>query len=211
MRLRKVKNIEEKILQYSNIIMLDPSKHKGAWHKLFGNHNPIYLEIGTGKGQFIMNNAIKYPGINFIGCEISDSVIYKAAKKISDKEIKNLFLINVDALKLNEIFEKSEVEKIFLNFSDPWPKSRHEKRRLTSETFLNVYKQILIDNGFVEFKTDNRKLFEYSIMKFNELKHEILELSLDLHSDNTDIITTEYEDKFTSLGQVIYYTKVRLK
>ena len=211
MRLRKVKNIEEKILQYSNIIILDLNSRKGKWHQLFGNNNPIYLEIGTGKGQFIMNNAIKYPNINFIGCEISDSVIYKAAKKISDKEIKNLFLINVDAFKLDEVFEKNEVEKIFLNFSDPWPKSRHEKRRLTSEPFLNVYKKILIDDGFVEFKTDNRKLFEYSIMKFNELKYEIVELSLDLHSDQEDIITTEYEDKFTSLGQVIYYTKVRLK
>ena len=211
MRLRKVKNIEEKILQYSNIIILDLNSRKGKWHQLFGNNNPIYLEIGTGKGQFIMNNAIKYPNINFIGCEISDSVIYKAAKKISDKEIKNLFLINVDAFKLDEVFEKNEVEKIFLNFSDPWPKSRHEKRRLTSEPFLSVYKKILIDDGFVEFKTDNRKLFEYIITKFNELKYEIVELSLDLHSDQEDIITTEYEDKFTSLGQVIYYTKVRLK
>ena len=151
MRLRKVKNIEEKILQYSNIIILDLNSRKGKWHQLFGNNNPIYLEIGTGKGQFIMNNAIKYPNINFIGCEISDSVIYKAAKKISDKEIKNLFLINVDAFKLDEVFEKNEVEKIFLNFSDPWPKSRHEKRRLTSEPFLNVYKKILIDDGLREY------------------------------------------------------------
>lgn len=211
MRLRRIKNIEEKILNYDNIIMLDATKYKGKWHELFKNDNPIYLEIGTGKGQFIMNNAIKNPNINYIGCEISDSVIYKAAKKIDEKNISNLFLINIDAFKLNEVFEKDEIKKIFLNFSDPWPKSRHEKRRLTSEAFLNVYKQILIKDGFVEFKTDNRKLFEYSIMKFNELKYDIVELSLDLHSDSDDIITTEYEDKFTNLGQVIYYVKVVIK
>lgn len=211
MRLRRIKNIEEKILQYDNIIMLDPIQYKGKWNKLFKNDNPIYLEIGTGKGKFIMNNAIKNPNINYIGCEISDSVIYKAAKKINDQNINNLFLINIDAFKLGDVFEKNEIKQIFLNFSDPWPKSRHEKRRLTSEAFLNVYKEILVDDGFVEFKTDNRKLFEYSIMKFNELKYDILELSLDLHSDYEDIITTEYEDKFTGLGQVIYFVKVRIK
>lgn len=211
MRLRRIKNIEEKILQYDNIIMLDPIQYKGKWNKLFKNNNPIYLEIGTGKGKFIMNNAIKNPNINYIGCEISDSVIYKAAKKINDQNINNLFLINIDAFKLGDVFEKNEIKQIFLNFSDPWPKSRHEKRRLTSEAFLNVYKEILVDDGFVEFKTDNRKLFEYSIMKFNELKYDILELSLDLHSDYEDIITTEYEDKFTGLGQVIYFVKVRIK
>lgn len=211
MRLRRIKNIEEKILQYDNIIMLDPIQYKGKWNKLFKNDNPIYLEIGTGKGKFIMNNAIKNPNINYIGCEISDSVIYKAAKKINDQNINNLFLINIDAFKLGDVFEKNEIKQIFLNFSDPWPKSRHEKRRLTSEAFLNVYKEILVDDGFVEFKTDNRKLFEYSIMKFNELKYDILELSLDLHSDYEDIITTEYEDKFTGLGQVIYFVKVRVK
>lgn len=211
MRLRRIKNIEEKILQYDNIIMLDPIQYKGKWNKLFKNDNPIYLEIGTGKGKFIMNNAIKNPNINYIGCEISDSVIYKAAKKINDQNINNLFLINIDAFKLGDVFKKNEIKQIFLNFSDPWPKSRHEKRRLTSEAFLNVYKEILVDDGFVEFKTDNRKLFEYSIMKFNELKYDILELSLDLHSDYEDIITTEYEDKFTGLGQVIYFVKVRVK
>lgn len=211
MRLRKIKNIEEKILQYNNIIMMNPSDYKGNWNKLFKNNNPIYLEIGTGKGQFIMNNAINNPDINYIGCEISDSVIYKAAKKINEKEISNLYLINVDAFKLEEVFEKDEISKIFLNFSDPWPKSRHEKRRLTSEAFLNVYNKFLNKDGVIEFKTDNRKLFEYSVLKFNELGYEMLELSLDLHSDFENIITTEYEDKFMNLGQVIYYIKVRSK
>lgn len=211
MRLRRIKNIEEKILQYNNIIMMNPSDYKGNWNKLFKNNNPIYLEIGTGKGQFIMNNAINNPDINYIGCEISDSVIYKAAKKINEKEIPNLYLINVDAFKLEEVFEKDEISKIFLNFSDPWPKSRHEKRRLTSEAFLNVYNKFLNKDGVIEFKTDNRKLFEYSVLKFNELGYEMLELSLDLHSDFENVITTEYEDKFMNLGQVIYYIKVRSK
>lgn len=211
MRLRKVKNIEEKILQFDNIIMLDPKSLKGSWHKHFKNDNPIYLEIGTGKGQFIIGNAQKNPNINYIGCEISDSVIYKAAKKANDLNLSNLFFINIDAFKLDEVFEKNEIEKIYLNFSDPWPKSRHEKRRLTSGEFLGVYKKILPDEGLIEFKTDNRKLFEYSVMKFNELRYDILRLSLDLHSDYDDIITTEYEDKFTGLGQVIYFVEVRVK
>lgn len=211
MRVRRIKNVEEKILKYDNIIMLDPASLKGKWRELFKNDNPIYLEIGMGKGQFIMNNALNNPDINYIGCELVNSVIYKAAKKISEKEIPNLYLINYDAFKLDEVFEKDEIEKIFLNFSDPWPKSRHEKRRLTSGEFLNVYKKFLVKDGLIEFKTDNRKLFEYSIMKFNELRYDILELSLDLHSDKENIINTEYEDKFVALGQVIYFVKVRVK
>ena len=211
MRLRRIKNIEEKILQYDNIIMLEPTKYKGKWRELFGNDNPIYLEIGMGKGKFITEHALKNPNINFIGCELVNSVIYKAARKISEKEIPNLYLINYDAFKLDEVFEKDEIEKIFLNFSDPWPKTRHEKRRLTSGDFLNVYKKFLVKDGLIEFKTDNRKLFEYSVMKFNELRYDILELSLDLHSDKEDIINTEYEDKFVALGQVIYFVKVRVK
>lgn len=211
MRVRRIKNVEEKILQYENIIVLDPTSKKGKWKKLFGNDNPIYLEIGMGKGQFIMNNAINNPNINYIGCEIVNSVIYKAAKRISNNVIPNLYLINYDAFKLDEVFDEGEIEKIFLNFSDPWPKSRHEKRRLTSSEFLSVYKKFLVNKGIVEFKTDNRKLFEYSLMKFNELDYDILDLSLDLHSDSDDIINTEYEDKFVGLGQVIYFVKVRVK
>ncbi len=211
MRVRKIKNVEEKILKYDNIIVLEPTLNKGKWQSVFGNDNPIYLEIGMGKGQFIMNNALNNPNINYIGCELVNSVIYKAAKKISEKEIPNLYLINFDAFELDKVFESGEITGIYLNFSDPWPKTRHEKRRLTSSEFLNIYKKFLIKDGCIEFKTDNRKLFEYSIMKFNELKYEILELSLDLHSDKENIISTEYEDKFVGLGQVIYFVKVRVK
>lgn len=213
MRLRHVKNIEEKILDYAHIIIQHPEQYKGRWNELFKNQKPIRLEIGTGKGKFIIEHALKNPEYNYIGCELNSSIIYKAAKSINN--ISNLLLINYDASRLKECFAENEIEKIYLNFSDPWPKTRHEKRRLTSDVFIDIYRHILINEGFVEFKTDNRKLFEYSIMKFNELKCDIMDLSLDLHNPSNVlkdlIITTEYEDKFTSLGQVIYYVKVRLK
>ena len=209
MRLRRIKNIEEKIKKYEGLIVFDCENNKGKWKKSFGNDNPIYLEIGMGKGKFILKHAMTNPDINYIGCEISDSVIYKAAEKAEG--VSNLLMINKDASLLNDIFEEKEISKIFLNFSDPWPKSRHAKRRLTSESFLSIYKKLLGVDGIVEMKTDNRKLFEYSLTKFNEVGWVFEELSLDLHQDKEDIITTEYEDKFVGLGQVIYFVKVRIK
>lgn len=209
MRLRRIKNIEEKIKKYEGLIVFDCENNKGKWKKSFGNDNPIYLEIGMGKGKFILKHAMTNPDINYIGCEISDSVIYKAAEKAEG--VSNLLMINKDASLLNDIFEEKEISKIFLNFSDPWPKSRHVKRRLTSESFLSIYKKLLGVDGVVEMKTDNRKLFEYSLTKFNEAGWVFEELSLDLHQDKEDIITTEYEDKFVGLGQVIYFVKVRIK
>lgn len=209
MRLRRIKNIEEKIKKYEGLIVFDCENNKGKWKKSFGNDNPIYLEIGMGKGKFILKHAMTNPNINYIGCEISDSVIYKAAEKAEG--VSNLLMINKDASLLNDIFEEKEISKIFLNFSDPWPKSRHAKRRLTSESFLSIYKKLLGVDGIVEMKTDNRKLFEYSLTKFNEVGWVFEELSLDLHQDKEDIITTEYEDKFVGLGQVIYFVKVRIK
>ena len=212
MRLRHVKNIEEKIKEYSDIIIPNPIEYKGKWHQLFNNNNPIFLEIGTGKGKFIIQNATTNPNINYIGCEINSSIIYKAAKSLN-KKLSNLLFINYDALLLNNVFSDNEIAKIYLNFSDPWPKNRHEKRRLTSFDFIEVYKKILNGEKIIEFKTDNRLLFEYSIMKFNELKIKINELSLDLHNDDRfeNIITTEYEDKFLKENKPIYYMKVSLK
>ena len=216
MRLRHVKGIEEKLLEYSDLIITDPIPYKGKWNDYFNNSNPIYLEIGTGKGKFIIENAIKNPNINFIGCEINSSIIYKAAKQLKDSglELKNLVFLNYDAIKLLNALNTHEISKLYLNFSDPWPKNRHEKRRLTSESFIEVYRDILIPHGEIEFKTDNRLLFEYSIMKFNEMNLQFEELSLDLHNKDNKIkeviITTEYEEKFMGLNQVIYYVKVRL-
>lgn len=210
MRLRKVKNVEEKIKDYEGLIIFNPESKKGSWQELFHNNNPIHMEIGMGKGKFIMQMAQNNPNINYIGCELSESIIYKAAKQMEG--IDNLLLINYDASKLAEVFEKTEIQKIYLNFSDPWPKSRHEKRRLTSSTFLKVYESILPENAEIEFKTDNRGLFEYSLISFNNAHYEFEEVSLDLHnSEKENIITTEYEDKFSSKGNVIYYIKVKVK
>ena len=207
MHLRKVKDVEEKIKEYDDVIIFNPETHKYKWNEVFGNNNPIYLEIGMGKGKFIRENAMRNPSNNYIGCELSTSMCYKSAKEA--RGISNLRIINYDAFKLEEVFENGEVSKIFLTFSDPWPKARHEKRRLTTDNVLNIYKNILRKDGVIEFKTDNRLLFEYSVIQFTNNNFEILELSLDLHASNEDIITTEYEEKFMAKGQVIYYIKVK--
>lgn len=209
MRLRKVKNIEEKIKQFAGIIVFEPQLIKGKWKEEFTNNNPIYLEIGTGKGNFIVQHALKNPDINFIGCEVSNSVIYKAAMK--GQKIANLRLINIDASLLKDVFVGEEIAQIYLNFSDPWPKARHEKRRLTSSVFLELYKNILVKQGIIELKSDNKHFFEYSVLKFNEQKWDFLEINLDLHKEvTTEIITTEYEEKFKEIGKTIYYIKVRI-
>lgn len=209
MRLRRIKGIEEKIKEYDDVIVFDPTSLKGKWKERFNNTNPIYLEIGMGKGNFICKSAKFNPDINYIGCEISDSVAYLASKKI--RGTNNILVINSDAMKLDEIFSEGEISKIYLNFSDPWPKKKHEKRRLTSKMFLDKYKELLGKGREIELKSDNRHFFEYSVMMFNKEGFEIEELSLDLHSDYSDVVTTEYEDKFTSLNQPIYYVKVRIK
>ena len=210
MRLRKVKNVEEKIKEFEGLIITEPENHKGKWNKLFGNDNPIHLEIGMGKGKFLIEKAKREPNVNFIGCELVQSIIYKAAKSVDN--VPNLLMINYDALKLGDVFDKGEIAKIYLNFSDPWPKSRHEKRRLTSDSFLNVYREIKASDGVIEFKTDNRGLFEYSVMSLNNNGFEFLDISFDLHNDGREnIVTTEYEDKFSARGNVIYFIKVKEK
>ena len=138
MRLRKVKNALEKIQEYPNIVIQNATSNKGKWNEVFGNNNPIYIEIGMGKGDFIIENAKTYPNINFIGIEKFDSVIVRAIQKSNELELDNLKIIRIDANKLDEIFDK-EIDTIYLNFSDPWPKDRHAKRRLTSPIFLSIY------------------------------------------------------------------------
>ncbi len=208
MRRRNVKHAKERVESHPELVILNPKDYKGKWRTLFNNDNPIYLEIGMGKGKFILEHAKSNPNINYIGLEKFDSVIVQAVEKIAPLNLKNIYLLNVDAEELLDIFDKKEINKIFLNFSDPWPKNRHEKRRLSHANFLNRYCEIL--DGDIEMKTDNRELFEFSIMSFNQNKWNILELSLDLHHRNPEeyIITTEYEDRFTSKGNVIYFTKI---
>lgn len=208
MRLRKVKNALEKIQEYPNIVIQNAVSNKGKWNTLFKNDNPIYLEIGMGKGKFIIENAKRNPNINYIGLEVAESVLVRALEKLIDEPLPNLILLHEDAFELNNIFEDGEIDKIFLTFSDPWPKSRHAKRRLTCSNILNSYRKALKIDGSLEFKTDNRKLFEYSILEFIKNGLEFKELSLNLHEDKEDIITTEYEDKFVAKGNVIYFVEV---
>lgn len=210
MRRRNVKHAHERILEQEQIglIITKPEQYKGLWQKLFNNDNPIYIEIGMGKGKFITELARRNPNINYLGMEKYESVLIQAPKKINEGEVlNNLHFICADAEHLLDMFEKDEIKKIYLNFSDPWPKHRHEKRRLTSSNFLDKYNQI--SKGEIEFKTDNRGLFEFSLISFNQNNYDFLDLSLDLHTREEDIVTTEYEDRFSSMGNPIYFIKVK--
>ena len=202
MRLRKVKGAVERI-NSSSYIIEEPEKYKGKFKELFNNKNDIRIEIGMGKGNFIINQAINNPDINFIGIEKFDSVLVRAVEKIEELQLSNLKLIRMDALKIDEVFSK-EIDIVYLNFSDPWPKNRHALRRLTSPVFLEKYDNIFKKERRIIQKTDNRKLFEYSIISLSEYGYKIKYINLDLHSDEKDIITTEYEDKFISKGNIIY-------
>ena len=202
MRLRNVKNKKE-IMENSSYLVKNPCDYKGKWKELFDNNNPIYIEIGMGKGQFIINNALKYPNINFIGIEKYDSVIAKGLQKIPDG-LNNLAMVRWDALAIEDLFDK-EIDRIYLNFSDPWPKKRHHLRRLSSRVFLEKYEKIFKNGNIIEMRTDNRDLFQYSLVSFSEFGYTLENISLDLHTDNMPEITTEYEDKFSKDGMPIYY------
>ena len=213
MRRRNVKNAKGRIEKHQELVILNPKDYKGRWHELFGNSNPIYLEIGMGKGKFLKEHALTNPNINYIGVEKFDSVIVQAVEKIYPLELSNIKLINIDAEELLDIFEFNELSKIFLNFSDPWPKNRHAKRRLTHKLFLDRYNAVL--NGSIEMKTDNRELFEFSLISFNQDNWNFEKLSLDLHNQENEeenkIITTEYEEKFMNKGNNIYFVEVTKK
>lgn len=207
MRQRNVKN-KENIINNSRYIILSPNDYIGCWNKLFQNDNPIYVEIGMGKGQFILENAKRYPDINFIGIEKFDSIMALALKKIDKEELTNLRVIRMDANIIEKVFHK-EVDKIFLNFSDPWPKKRHINRRLTSEVFLSKYENVFNGEKIIEMKTDNRNLFEYSLVSLTNFGYKINDISLDLHNSDYPLnIETEYEEKFSKKNNLIYYVNV---
>lgn len=207
MRLKNVRNANVQI-ENSNYIVLDPNIYKGKFNVLFGNNNPIHIEIGMGKGDFIIGMALQYPEINFIGIEKFDSVIVRAIQKLEELEIPNLKLIRIDALELNEVFDK-EINMIYLNFSDPWPKNRHVNRRLSSRAFLDIFDRLFCERCHIIQKTDNRKLFEYSIMSFNENGYHIDDISLDLYSDQyKENVPTEYEKKFVLKKNLIYRIEI---
>lgn len=207
MRLRNVPDAKN-IIENSSYIIKDYKEYKGRYKELFNNNNPIHIEIGTGKGNFIIGMAKMYPNINFIGIEKYDSVLCKAVEKLNNIELPNLRLIRMDANHIEEVFNK-EINTIYLNFSDPWPKNRQEKRRLSSENFLKKYDDLFVKVKVIVMKTDNRKLFEYSIVSFTNYNYKIEELSLNLHNDDiSNNIMTEYEEKFVLKGNPIYMIRV---
>ena len=202
MRLRNVKN-KEKILNGSKYLIKKPEEYIGKWDKLFEKKQPIYIEIGMGKGKFLIENAIKYPDINFIGIEKYDSVVAKSLPKIPEC-LTNIVVIRIDALNIDKVFDK-EIERIYLNFSDPWPKVRHSMRRLSSRVFLEKYDKIFKGEKNIYLRTDNRDLFTFSLESFSQYGYVLHDINLNLHEiDQPDIITTEYEDKFVEAGLPIY-------
>ncbi|MGM0843881.1 MAG: tRNA (guanosine(46)-N7)-methyltransferase TrmB [Bacillota bacterium] len=210
MRYRNKPWASEKLNEYPQYVIAQPEEQKGKWNEVFGNNNPLHIEVGTGKGQFVTEMAKANPDINYIGIELYESIIVTALDRIIEADIPNVKLMNVDARNLKEYFEKNDVDRVYLNFSDPWPKNRHEKRRLTFKDFLKLYEELLIEEGEIHFKTDNQGLFEYSLKSFSEYGLLLNYLSLDLHkSDYEGNIMTEYEEKFSSLGQRIYRCEVK--
>lgn len=202
MRLKHIKNAEE-IISKSKYLEQNLRDNKGNWNKVFNNDNNIEIEIGMGKGKFIIEKAIQNPNVNFIGIEKYDSPLVSAVKKLEELELNNLRLVCIDALGIEEIFDH-EIDKIYLNFSDPWPKKRHVKRRLTSSVFLNKYESLFKNEKRIEMKTDNDDLYDYSCESFIENGYDIVKTD----TNYLDTIRTEYEDKFIGLGKNINYISV---
>ena len=209
MRLRNVPNAKE-IVNSSEYVIREPQEYKGKYKEVFKNNNPLHIEIGMGKGNFIIDMALKNPDINFIGIERYESVMCRALEKLENKKIPNLKLICCDALELGDIFDH-EVETIYLNFSDPWPKKRHAKRRLTSHIFLPIYDKVFENECLIIQKTDNVGLFESSIVSLSTYGYVIEDISLDLASKEIENSLTEYEAKFMSQGIKINYLVARKK
>lgn len=204
MRMRNKPWAMDFLKENNHIVDIDGS-YKNNIKEFFNNDNDIHIEVGTGMGQFITTLAKENPDINFVGIEIEKNVLIRVLEKVLEEGLKNVRLLLYDANLLDEYFNEDEVSKIYLNFSDPWPKNRHKKRRLTYESFLSQYKKILNDTGTLQFKTDNRGLFEYSLISLNQFGTKFLEVNLDLHDDeDEDNIRTEYEEKFSSKGFKIY-------
>ena len=205
MRVRNRKGATELLEAHPQYVILNPADAKGRWQEIFGNDHPIHVEVGSGKGAFVSGMAKANPEINYIGIDIQKSVLSYALDKVLATDVPNIKLLWVDGSDLTDYFEEGEIDRLYLNFSDPWPKKRHEKRRLTYQSFLATYQQILPENGEIHFKTDNRGFFEYSLVSFSQYGMKLKGVWLDLHaSDVEDNVLTEYEQKFANKGQVIY-------
>lgn len=206
MRRRKKKGADIKLLSYTDCVFHDNLEEMpGKWHEKFGNNNPIYMEVGTGKGQFITTLAELNPDKNFIAMEIKEEVLLHAVYKAKEKGLTNILFIWGDVKMISEYFNEKELSRIYINFCDPWPKNRWEKRRLTHSDFLNIYRKLLDENGEIHFKTDNEKLFEFSLNEIAGNDWKLKNISLDLANSKFEgNVTTEYEDKFMSQGMKIY-------
>lgn len=204
MRLRNVPGAREEMV-VNKYVINEPKEYKGRWREFFGNNNPLHIEVGTGKGQFITELARRNPDVNYIGIEKFSSVLIRAVEKQEELELPNLFYLRFDAEDIEEIFDTEEVDRIYLNFSDPWPKDRHAKRRLTSERFLARYDKFLKKEGYIAFKTDNRDLFDFSLESVENAGWKLSDVTFDLHNSefNEGNIMTEYEERFSSMGNPI--------
>ena len=213
MRLRNITGSREVIAESPYVVPEDTLEDcPGTWHEIFGNDHPIHIEIGMGKGRFLHTLAKSNPQINYVGIEKYSSVLLRAIQKMEEDELPNLKFIRMDAEDIDKVFGKSEVDRIYLNFSDPWPKERHARRRLTSREFLARYEEILADGGLVEFKTDNRSLFDFSLEEVKESGWELLVCTYDLHHDKELMegnVMTEYERKFSNLRNPIHKLVIR--
>lgn len=206
MRLKNVPGARD-VIEGSALVVHEPERQKGSWQQVFGNQNPIHIEIGMGKGRFIYEMARIHSDINYIGIEKYSSVLLRAIQKMEREPLPNLLFIRMDAESIDEIFARDEVDRIYLNFSDPWPKDRHAKRRLPSKEFLARYDRFLKRDGVIEFKTDNRGLFDFAVEELSQADWKLLQISYDLHHDEEMMrgnVMTEYEEKFSSLGNPIY-------
>lgn len=206
MRLRNVTGSRE-IISESRFVIHEPKENRDRWKELFGNSNPIHIEIGMGKGRFIIDMAKLHPEINYIGIEKYSSVLVRGIQKMDERELSNLYFIRMDAEEITEVFGHGEVEKIYLNFSDPWPKERHAKRRLPSREFLRRYNEILSKEGKLEFKTDNSELFTFALGELEPAGWSLDKVTYDLHRDAVMMegnVMTEYEERFSAKGSPIY-------
>ncbi|WNF36099.1 tRNA (guanosine(46)-N7)-methyltransferase TrmB [Bacillaceae bacterium IKA-2] len=212
MRLRNKPGASEELLNHPTIVIQEADLHKGKWHELFGNNNPIHIEVGTGKGQFLTRMAQLNPTINYIGVERYDSVIISALERIQEAGILNFKLLNEDVVKLTDFFAEGELDRVFINFTDPWPKNRQEKHRLTHERFLKMYEQVRTKNAEIHLKTDNQALFEYSLHSFSKYGMILNNVSLDLHNSGFEgNVMTEYEEKFSEKGMRIYRCEAQFR
>lgn len=206
MRLRNVTGSRE-VIAGSRFVVHDPTGQKGNWKAVFGNEHPIHIEIGMGKGRFIMEMAAANPDINFVGIEKYSTVLLRAIQKMEENELANLKFIRMEAEELCEVFDKGEVERIYLNFSDPWPKDRHAKRRLPSRQFLTKYDVILAKDGRIAFKTDNVDLFDFALNELEPAGWKLEAMTRDLHHDEQMLcgnVMTEYEERFSAMGNPIF-------